>query len=70
MSEFLTFISDGVRKGINPMLITHFEEKPQGGALVNMMGGTAVPIDKGAWDVVGKKLAPASEPSPAAGAQV
>jgi hypothetical protein len=52
-----------VQRGINPMLVTHFECRPQGGALVYMMGGQAVDLDADQWAVVGKRLLPAAEPS-------
>lgn len=51
-----------VAKGINRMLVTHFETTPQGGALLHMMGGATVQLDKAQWDVVGKRLAPSPEP--------
>ena len=73
MSDFVTFDQSAglnssqqpvtVTKGVNPMLVTHFEVTPQGGALLHMMGGATVAIDKAQWDVVGKRLCPAAEPS-------
>ncbi len=55
--------SKDVRRGINPMLVSHFEETPQGGATLHMMGNpTPVQMDAAAWSAVGQALAPNVEP--------
>lgn len=51
-----------VPRGVNEMLITHFEGRPQGGALLHMMGGATVELDPAQWAIVGKKLLPPTEP--------
>lgn len=52
-----------VVRGVNWSLVTHYETRPQGGALVNFIGGGSLELSAAAWDSVGKTVAaPNTEP--------
>lgn len=54
-----------VSHGVNPMLVTHFETLPQGGATLHTMAGTLISLTGPQWDsisasFVGGKSEPAA----------
>lgn len=57
------------KRGINPMLITHFDTRPQGGALLQTMGGKTIELNKVQWESIAKIFVGADEPEPPAAAK-